>query len=384
MTKKLISEKIISRYSSFLTKNPILMFGICLFFIAAAVIFAGNVQNTAFDASDSIPGHIPVIAASNRFSDDFGGTESVMIVVQLNPKTANSNEKRDVRDPEVVSYMDLLHQTLSRSKQIENINSPSRILKLSNNGVLPKSKSKTRELIIENAILADYFAKDGSMARMTLSLQSDYDGEELIFDMEDAISSITRPAGISTNIAGAIVADTFMQRELGGDMSRTGLMAIVGIVLVLIIIFGSIKFGILPLTTIGVGVLWTFGYLGLLQIGINSATSGVLSMIIGIGIDFGIQVITRYRQELRKNGIQESMKNSLDNTLFPMFITTVAAIIGFSSMGMGQLSILKEIGTIMTYGVLFSFIAAVTFVPCLVIIIEKITLRIKNINFTWR
>jgi len=52
------------------------------------------------------------------------------------------------------------------------------------------------------------------------------------------------------------------------------------------------------MTTIIFGTLWGNGYVGFIGMGMSSQTSGVLSMIMGIGIDFGIQVVTRYRFEL--------------------------------------------------------------------------------------
>jgi predicted RND superfamily exporter protein len=119
------------------------------------------------------------------------------------------------------------------------------------------------------------------------------------------------------------------------------------------------------------------GYVGLIGMGLSSQTSGVLSMIMGIGIDFGIQVVTRYRLELPDKSPSHAMAVSLNNVIIPMSTTTLAALIGFQAMSLGKLTFLGDMGTIMSYGVAASMLAAITVVPALIIIID--TMNIKEI-----
>src|SRR5450756_404718 len=95
-------------------------------------------------------------------------------------------------------------------------------------------------------------------------------------------------------------------------------------------------------------------------------------MIMGIGIDFGIQLVTRYRLELQnlstlnghhpqfQLGPREAMEVTLNNVIIPMLTTTLAALIGFQAMTLGRLTFLGDMGTMMSYGVAASMIAAIT------------------------
>ncbi len=95
------------------------------------------------------------------------------------------------------------------------------------------------------------------------------------------------------------------------------------------------------MSTIIFGTVWAMGFVGFIGMGMSSQTSGVLSMIMGIGIDFGIQVVTRYRFEMANiPGLKESHPNidlgpkdamavTLNNVIVPMLTTTLAALIGF-------------------------------------------------------
>jgi predicted RND superfamily exporter protein len=185
-----------------------------------------------------------------------------------------------------------------------------------------------------------------------------------------------------------------MQKSIGPDMAKTSMYSLIGILVIILVLFRSIKYGFTPMSTIIFGTIWAMGFVGFIGMGMSSQTSGVLSMIMGIGIDFGIQVVTRYRFELLNIpalkelhpdldiGPKDSMAVTLNNVIIPMFTTTLAALIGFQAMSLGKLTFLGDMGTIMSYGVAASMVAAITIVPALIIIIDTMDIKkyIKFIN----
>jgi predicted RND superfamily exporter protein len=173
-----------------------------------------------------------------------------------------------------------------------------------------------------------------------------------------------------------------MQKSIGPDMAKTSMYSLIGILIIILVLFRSIKYGFTPMSTIIFGTIWAMGFVGFIGMGMSSQTSGVLSMIMGIGIDFGIQVVTRYRFELQNIpalkerhpdidiGPKDAMEVTLNNVIIPMLTTTLAALIGFQAMSLGKLTFLGDMGTIMSYGVAASMVAAITIVPALIIIID--------------
>jgi predicted RND superfamily exporter protein len=155
------ANKIVSAYSSFLTQHPILCFTITLIIIAFAFNYAGKVQQSVFEPEDAIPGDIPVIAASNVFSDEFGTVDTATIVVEIDPETINSNELRDLRRPEIIDYLWQITQRLQTSESIDSINEPYSILQQLDN---PRSYHEIKNTIDENPLLKTYFTDDGTMA----------------------------------------------------------------------------------------------------------------------------------------------------------------------------------------------------------------------------
>jgi len=105
-------------------------------------------------------------------------------------------------------------------------------------------------------------------------------------------------------------------------------------------------------------------------------------MIMGIGIDFGIQVTKRFRYELQQTSgtfdqndpyrnREEAMVNTISNVLYPMTITTIAAAVGFKCLALGQLPMMADMGTMMATGVVFCMVAALTVVPAVLVLLTR-------------
>jgi predicted RND superfamily exporter protein len=64
-----------------------------------------------------------------------------------------------------------------------------------------------------------------------------------------------------------------------------------------------------------------------------------------------------------------------------MATTTLAALIGFNAMGMGELSFVGELGSIMSYGVTACFLVAITLIPSILVLFEKGMISLRKYKF---
>jgi predicted RND superfamily exporter protein len=96
-----------------------------------------------------------------------------------------------------------------------------------------------------------------------------------------------------------------------------------------------------------------------------------MAMIMGIGIDFGIQVTKRFRYELQSQKREDAMVDTIKNVFYPMTITTIAAVIGFKCLSLGELPMMADMGTMMATGVIFCMVAALTVVPAVLVLFER-------------
>ncbi|MFH1642121.1 MAG: efflux RND transporter permease subunit [Nanoarchaeota archaeon] len=366
-------KQIVKNYSGFVSYHPYLMVLLVISISVFAVFEAKNIQMKSMDYKDMLPDDIEVMKTLEIIGDEFGGTDSAMIAIEVVPNHKGSDETRDVRDPDIIKYLQLLTQTVLHVDYVISATSPASILKSKNNNTLPKTRHDINPIVKESSALSSYLSSDYKIALIKISLADGFDEDEMLVDLNKVLNEVPKPSGVNVAVAGQDLAMSIVKQSIGSDMQKTTRVSLIGILIVLFLLFRSIRFGLTPLATIGVGILWAFGFIGLIGMGMSSATSGVISMIMGIGIDFGIQTVTRFRQELKKMKAEQAMEITLNAVFMPMATTTMAALIGFKAMSFGELTMMAEMGTMMSYGIAACFLAAITIVPALLVIGERLT-----------
>ncbi len=369
-------NRVIRRYSVFVTRRPFIVLIVVLLVTALAIMMASTIQTEETEDKDFLPRDVEVMNTLFAIEDEFGSTNIVYLVVETDSQNVGSDEVSDLRDPRVIRYMNQLSDIALRTQDVIEVSSPASVLKNINGGKLPQSAREVNELTYKNGLLRSYMSKDYTLALVRIRTSDDVDLGNLEEELSKILSQVPKPPGIKASLGGSVMESMVMEKSIGPDMAKTSIYSLVGILIIILMLFRSIKYGFTPMTTIIVGSIWAMGYVGLIGMGLTSMTSGVLSMIMGIGIDFGIQVTTRYRLELPGKSPEEAMAVSLDNVIIPMSTTTVAALIGFGAMSLGKLTFLGDMGKIMGYGVVASMLAAITVVPALLVIFDK--MNIKN------
>lgn len=382
-------KKPLEKYSGLVTSHPITVLVVMLMVSAFAIQMAGTIETKKSDIKSMLPRDVDAINTLNNIENEFGSTNNVFFAVEIDPAYKGSNEVRDVRDPRVILYLNQLSELALHTEDVIEVNSAASVLKKINDGRLPQSVREVQELADKNGLLDSYISRDYTLALVRIRTTDDVDLKMLETELNKILVEVHKPPGVTANLGGNAMEGRVMEKNIGPDMAKTSLYSLVGILIVILLIFRSIKYGFTPLTTIVFGTLWAMGYVGLIGMGMSSQTSGVLSMIMGIGIDFGIQVVTRYRFELQNLSMlrehhpqlqlthRDAMAVTLNNVIIPMSTTTLAALIGFQAMSLGKLTFLGDMGTMMSYGVAASMVAAITVVPALIIIID--TMNIKEL-----
>ncbi len=365
----------IDRYAHFVAHHPYLILLFVILLSSFAFVMMSTVTTEKTDLKDYLPEDIEAIATLFDIEDKFGSVDSVYIVIEVDPAYSGSDEIRDLRDPQVLRYVEQISQLVRHTEDVMEVSSASTTIKSINDGRLPQSLRKVRELTNKNGLLDGYISDDYTMSLVKIRLiDIDADLENIEVELGKIIQSTPHPAGIKVSLGGQAMEEQAMEKTIKPDMKRTSTYSLIGILIVVLVLFRSPKYGFIPLTTILFGTLWAMGYVGLIGMGLSSNTSGVISMIMGIGIDFGIQVTTRYRFERAHQLPPDAMALTLEKVIMPMSTTTLAALIGFQAMSMGQLTFMGDMGTMMSYGVAACMVAAITAVPSLILIADTLSI----------
>lgn len=166
-----------------------------------------------------------------------------------------------------------------------------------------------------------------------------------------------------------------MQVEFGGhpfaefEFPLSELIGIAAALIILLVAFGSLVAAGMPILTalIGIGVSSAFITLGSQIVGIPDFTTNIAMMIgIGVGIDYALFIITRYRAAIKRGSdrepaAMEAMTTAGGAVLFAG-LTVVISLLGMLIINLDFVSGIA-IGT--SIAVLIMLIAALTLVPAL-------------------
>lgn len=370
-------------YGKSVSKRPWTM--IIIFIGITALMFYGMqlMNNQDIDFDTVLPEGLAELEAYNTLSDQIAGdgTSSVNIFIEIDSTESGSNEPIDIRDPVVLNYIETLTQKIKYIDSFEEVDSLSTFIKEANNNIIPGSLRESVNILSTHDI-RDYATKDysGTIIRTDFTSNDKTDDEEILRQVYELIDTTEKPAGINVIVVGWLAVNIEVDNELNPDTMRTSLFAFIGIIILLLILSRSVKYTLLPLMTVVFAILWTLGFLGFFNVPYNSITSSILTMTIGIGIDFGLQLSMRFRQELEKREKRDAMRETLKNVLYPMSITVIAAVIGFQTMRLGNLKLMGDLGTSMSFSILSSMLVAITLVAGLIVIFERKKSSPKNLK----
>ncbi|MEI7013775.1 MMPL family transporter [Leptospira licerasiae] len=137
-----------------------------------------------------------------------------------------------------------------------------------------------------------------------------------------------------------------------------GIASFLGIGLLLLLFFRNPLFIVILLFSLLSGLLMTFGLTGLVIGQLNSITSIIGSILMGLGIDYGIQFLYRFREEFtKKQDIVRAIKDTIYHTGIASFSSALTTTSAFVVLSFSEFRGFSEFGIIATYGIVMIAIA---------------------------
>ena len=137
--------------------------------------------------------------------------------------------------------------------------------------------------------------------------------------------------------------------------------------------FKSLKFGLITALPIILITGWLLVSMYLLNLTLNMVTATTTAMSVGIGIDYSIHLVERYRHERRNGlGITEGMTKSLQTTGLGLFGSMGTTLAGFLVLSFGKIGMMKSFGVLASLVIIFAYVSAVIVLPEMLVGSEKI------------
>jgi len=138
------------------------------------------------------------------------------------------------------------------------------------------------------------------------------DGDQTLKDfraIEAQLAGASRMfPGVSTQIAGATAVADALDEGMSQDISRAEFYALPAVALLLLVVFGSLVAACMPLIVGGLSIVGSLGVLSILAgfTQVNVFAHSVVTLLgLGLAIDYGLFMVSRFREELNRGGGQD-------------------------------------------------------------------------------
>ncbi len=323
------------------------------------------------DFEKNLPQQLPILELNRRISDTFAGQDSMIVVLTLDKRTESVTALRDIRDPSVIGYMAELEETLSGESDIVGVVSPATYLQ----GV-PLTDAETVIQAIEASPASGFISRDYETAVMFVSADVG-EGDEKIIELDslirDRVGSAPIPPGVLVMVTGEPQIIVTLFELLGQDAVNTILYASLIILLLLFVLQRSFSKGLLVFVPLIFGLVWTYGTLGWLDIKISIATAGLGAIILGLGVEYGVFMVTRYTEERKKGkDVYASLRLAVPAIGAAIMGSGTTTMIGFGALVFSVMPLLQNLGISLALGIFYSLFATIFVLPVVIMIEDRV------------
>jgi len=371
--KKPVIERMLEYFGNLVSKNPkAIIIGA---FIIAVVVSVG----IFFIVIDTDPNKYfaektQVRRAAELINKNLGGTQTISIVY-----------KGDIKDPGIMKKIDQMERMVGDYPDIGNTTSIARVIRQMSRALHDKGEQGYDRIPDNRNAVAQYF----ELYAMSGDAE---DLEKLVdFPYEHALVTArinTSSTRIMNRVAESI--DTVVKDDkdvllVGGfglilievaDLLVKGQfislsLAVLAVGLMLMILFRSVAAGLISAIPLALSIIILFGLMGVFGIELNTATALLSSIMIGVGIDYTIHFLWRYREE-RRNGFDAAagVKKTLTTTGRGIVFNALSVVIGFIILLVSNFMPVKFFGFLVIVSILSCLGGALVLIPALCIVLK--------------
>ena len=346
------------RLGAWITWNPLIIIAIAVLITLASLHFAQSVQSQGMTTESFVSKDSALFQLYDHLYQENFGSDGNMILIEgddvakmsvLEAELRLSDHMRKVEHVlGVQSIADNVADAEYKSSGVRRIPSQERIDRILADlgpAVLPLMPDRKHSRMI--------------MGMPTTSILTEAQRNELLKEITKAVDFAEFPSGYGITITGdpsfqAAIVQT-MNSSNGGVLALCGVLMIVA----LLLFFRHVRWSLLPLPVVLLGIIWTFGAMGLLHIKMGITTFAAFPIMIGIGIDYAIQFHNRLNEELGKGmDLVQAAVNTVKHVAFPVAVALIVTQAGFVSLLSSSVPSINDFGKMCIIGLVMCYLSA--------------------------
>ena len=213
-------------------------------------------------------------------------------------------------------------------------------------------------------------SEDGKTAFAAIGLKGD--GEQTLKDfrtIEDSLYDIQLPEGVEVQVAGATAIADALDQGMADDIARAEKIGLIFVAIILLFVFGGVVAAAMPLV---VGILSILGSLSVLSLlaqvqQVNVFSQSVITLLgLGLAIDYGLFMVSRFREELDQGkSIEDAVAETTTTAGKTVFFSALMIGVALSGLLMFPQAFLKSVAYGAISAVVLAAIISVAVLPAL-------------------
>jgi len=334
------------------------------------LIFATGILFIRVDANQEnfFPSKHPVKKASDLINEHFGGSQSISVMIE-----------GDIKNPELLKTLDNWSAQIQQMDGVGDSYSIVTVLKEMTKALYDENEEGYNKIPGSRQAVAqilEIYNISGDPEDLERLVDFNYTKAHLMIRFEDPESHIVRDVlsridmlaekdNMDIALGGyAYIMLQFSDKIVSGQINSL-IFAILVVMVLLSLIFKSVKGGMIATIPILASVIFLLGFMGFTGITLNSATALLSSVMIGVGIDYTIHFLWRYRSELKSSGRRTAIVKTLTTTGRGIVYNALSVMTGFSVLVFSGFTSIRFFGYLVLISIGVCLISAFFVIPAI-------------------
>ncbi|MBL6989795.1 MAG: MMPL family transporter [Bacteriovoracaceae bacterium] len=332
------SPEFVNKYIDFIKSYKVHIITTFILF-TIALTYLGSTNEINSNPYKNFSPHIGIRVANEFMLKEFGGLTGPQIIL-------DSKSAEGVNSYEFLSKVEMFQDWLVGQDYINSASSILNVLKqmnraLNGGGDDQYILAKNKKSIAEQIFLYTLSVPEGKNLNHLLSLNQQFIRMSLLWTVQDSVDGVkkmhqmeqkAKELGLSAHITGKVALTQRMVSHVISVFLKSFGLSLTVIVIILFLVFRSLKIGLLSIIPNIVPIALASGILTIWGVTIDFTIAIVSSVCLGIAVDDTIHFLTHY-QRLEKEGVSErdSFLEIFQKTGPSLIITSFILMAGFGS-----------------------------------------------------
>ncbi|MBW2961865.1 efflux RND transporter permease subunit [Mesonia aestuariivivens] len=351
-----------------------------LILIAGITIFLGTQwKNMRFSYTEAnlLPDHHEVNQEYQKFLNQFGEEGNVLLIATNDP-TLFTPEKFNAwnRLAEKLDSFPEVDYTIGigKLKKLQKFTNPSRfelVDLVKEERVNQQQASNYKKVLFDSLPFYEglVYSKNSNTVQTAVYIKKDIVNSKrrkiFILDViQPLLQDFEKKNDIELHVSGMPYIRTLNSQNIIDEIGLFVGGALLVTSLIFFFFFRSFRATLISMFTVIIGVMWSFGFLGLMHYEITVLTAIIPPLIIVIGIPNCIFLINKYQQEIKNHGNKaKSLQRVITKVGNATLMTNVTTASGFATFIITESTLLKEFGIVASINILAIFVLSLLIIP---------------------